>query len=90
MTERRRPLIGSHCFLELERFPDAKMCYIDPEHVVDISPSDEGDGITELRLYSSGGVRLVLGDPGELVLLVQQARQMVADVTLETLVTIVT
>ena len=88
MTNQRRPLIGSQCLIELEN-ADGKSVYIDPVHVVIIEPSDDTVGVTCIRMYSHGGTVRVLGTPDEVALLIQQARQMVQDVEIETLVEVI-
>jgi hypothetical protein len=75
--------------MELERFPDGKSVYIDPVLVCAVEPDDEAVGVSQIRLYSLGGVVRVLGSAEENALLVQRARQMVSEVGIEALVEIV-
>ena len=85
----RRPLIHSQCFMELERHPDGKSVFIDPVLVCAIEPDDEAYGVCQIRLYSLGGVVRVLGTAEETAVMIQQARQLVGEAGIETLVQIV-
>ena len=84
----RGPLmIQGQVFLELERWPDAKLVYVDPAHVVAIEPGEDGE--TYIRLYADGGSITVLGDPPEISQMICEARGMINSLTLGAIVGLV-
>lgn len=78
-------IIQGQVFLELERFEDQKLVYIDPSHVVAIEPGYVAD-CANIRLYSLGGIVSVMGHEAEISAMVCKAREMVNQITMGALV----
>jgi len=82
-------LMQSQVFIEFQRYPDSKVVYADPVHIVVVEPDDEVAGVSAIRMYSLGGSIRVLGDQSEVMSVIQQSRRMASEITVGALVDIV-